>query len=344
MDVTPCNLSPDITVKDFKVLFDGVVQAIANFTKNSQTQITYTGGIIASTTVVVQRDTPITRVAELEYRTRISTVNWEAEFNRIHRVLNEYEVNGAGSTSIPSFGNPSDAAFSAAWDGDTAQTVTRNALYDQLITRAPNVNPTFTGTVTVPDRADLSGNSNAANTRYVDTRVVNALGASPSLGGVPTSTAPAQFTNTNQVATAAFAQATFRPAFRLWKNNSQNDINATLTRVTWSVTQTNLGATISFNQFVCPAGAGGYYLFHFALQMQATSAVADYGGGHIQVNGSTVYSAYLTLGTGIIQTVTGSVLVLLAPGNTVGIAAAGGASNNVNVLSSSWFQGLRLGI
>jgi hypothetical protein len=134
VDVTVCKLSPDLTVKDFKVLFNGVVNSLANFTKNSQTLITYSGtALTVSTAVVVQRDTPITRVAELLIpRAKVSITNWEAEFNLLHRVLNEYELNGVGQTSIPTFGNPSNDPFGVSWSGDATQTATRNTLYNKF--------------------------------------------------------------------------------------------------------------------------------------------------------------------------------------------------------------------
>ena len=89
VDVTNCNLSTDLTVKDFIVEFSGIVQSNSNFTKTSSTLLTYTGGSISSTTVTVFRDTDVARVQEVTYADRITSSLWENEFNRIHRILSE---------------------------------------------------------------------------------------------------------------------------------------------------------------------------------------------------------------------------------------------------------------
>lgn len=57
----------------------------------------------------------------------------------------------------------------------------------QLNTKAPSASPTFTGTVTVPDRSDADNSTAAANTKYVDNALSDALADAavlPPLSGV----------------------------------------------------------------------------------------------------------------------------------------------------------------
>ena len=92
VDVTNANLDPLLTLKDFIVRFDNVVQNNADFTKTSQTIITYNGVAIPSSTVTIQRDTPNERVKELTFGDRLQSPEYEAEFNRVHRLINENEL------------------------------------------------------------------------------------------------------------------------------------------------------------------------------------------------------------------------------------------------------------
>lgn len=92
VDVTACNLSADLSDKDFTVTFDGVGQALTNFTKTTQTLITYSGASIPSTTVVIDRQTDIERVQEIRYGDRLQSAVWEGEFNTIHKILNEFVI------------------------------------------------------------------------------------------------------------------------------------------------------------------------------------------------------------------------------------------------------------
>jgi len=89
IDVTNANLSTDLTVKDFLVEFESVVQDNSDFTKSSSTLLTYNGIAIPSSEVAVYRDTPVIRIQEVTYADRITSSLWEAEFNRMHRILAE---------------------------------------------------------------------------------------------------------------------------------------------------------------------------------------------------------------------------------------------------------------
>jgi len=94
IDVTDCNLTTDLTVKDFLVTFDGGTSYESNsdFTKLSATSLQYDGAAIGSSTVQVYRDTPVTRIQEVTYGDRMTSDLWEDEFNRIHRILAEVGI------------------------------------------------------------------------------------------------------------------------------------------------------------------------------------------------------------------------------------------------------------
>lgn len=94
IDVTDCNLTTDLTVKDFLFTFDGGASFENNtdFTKLSATSIQYDGASIASSTVTVYRDTPVTRIQEVTYGDRMTSDLWEDEFNRVHRILAEVGI------------------------------------------------------------------------------------------------------------------------------------------------------------------------------------------------------------------------------------------------------------
>ena len=92
VDVTNANLDPLLTLKDFIVRFDNVVQNNVDFTKTSQTIITYNGSAIPSSTVTIQRDTPNERVKCLTFGDRLQSAEYEAEFNRVHKLINENEL------------------------------------------------------------------------------------------------------------------------------------------------------------------------------------------------------------------------------------------------------------
>lgn len=93
VDVTACNLDPDLTLKDFYVEFDSLTQDNVDFTKTSVTVITYTGVAIGSTEVVIGRATPIERIKCVTYGDRFQSAEYEAEFNRVHKALSDQALN-----------------------------------------------------------------------------------------------------------------------------------------------------------------------------------------------------------------------------------------------------------
>ena len=100
VDVTNANLDPDLTLKDFIVKFDDVIQGNADFTKTSVTIITYNGAALGSPTqVVISRDTPNDRIKFLTFGDRLQSAEYEAEFNRVHKLINDNTINALGDNS-----------------------------------------------------------------------------------------------------------------------------------------------------------------------------------------------------------------------------------------------------
>lgn len=136
VNVTACNLDTSTGNKDFEVTTGTTIYSNALFIKTSATSLTYTGAALpASTSITVKRVTPITRIAELiGYGSKISTVSYEAELNRLQKICAEFIdriVNLEAGGGIG--GSPvNDGVYSAAWDGDTSGAPSRNAVYDKI--------------------------------------------------------------------------------------------------------------------------------------------------------------------------------------------------------------------
>ena len=222
IDVTACNLSTDLTEKDFVVLFDDVSQSVADFTKTTSTTLTYTGSSIPSTSVEVRRSTPEDPYRLINYRDQFSSDDWNRELERISR--RQVEINTFGVNSVGDLdGTVRDDAYSGSWNSDIANAATRNALYDKfeamedayqaddtalqanIDLKAPLASPTFTGVVTVPTASADDNTTKAASTAYVQTELADyAPLASPVFTGTPTAPTPVVDTNNTSIATTAY--------------------------------------------------------------------------------------------------------------------------------------------
>jgi len=88
IDVTLCNLSASLAEKDFDPYTNGGINLLSNWTKTSQVLLTYTGvALPASTPISIVRRTPIVRVQELVYGSRLNTANYEGELNSLHKMM-----------------------------------------------------------------------------------------------------------------------------------------------------------------------------------------------------------------------------------------------------------------
>jgi len=216
VDVTPCNLDPDTTIKDFRVLFDGTLQSNSDFNKNSQTQIEYTGSSISSTTVEIRRVTPPDRIQEVSFGAKFSSALWEAELNRQSKIAHELELNGALGGNTFTAPGIKDDAFGSGWNGDTSNGASRNALFDEITLRAPKQSPTIdnlgltaiAGNNTAPTVGISNDNNIIATTAFVHGRIDNDLANDPALGdGSTLTSSPSVSDDSDQIATTSFVHS-----------------------------------------------------------------------------------------------------------------------------------------
>lgn len=86
-----------------------------------------------------------------------------------------------------------DTAYSSAWNGETANAPSRNAVYDQVELKANLASPTFTGTVTIP------------------TAAVTTMSGTPDFTGNATAITQTAGNNSTRLATTAFVATSFAP-------------------------------------------------------------------------------------------------------------------------------------
>jgi hypothetical protein len=177
LNVTVCNLLPDILIQDFIVLHASVPVPANQYNKLSQTSIQYVGSSIGTTAIEVRRRTPVSQIIieNPAFLQRLSSARYNQQLDRIQRYLEEVDLNGSGPGAIVSSPAPINTPFGVSWSSDTFFSATRKAIYDQVITLAPTASPTFTGT--------------------------------PTFTGIPTAPTPSPGDNTFKVATTAFVQA-----------------------------------------------------------------------------------------------------------------------------------------
>lgn len=215
--VTACNLLPDLSIKDFIVLIDSVLEPNANITKTSQTVLTYTGASISSSTVEVRRVTPNDRFQEITFAERLSSTVYNEEIDRAIRRGYEATLNGIGPGSTVTTVAPTNDAYPAGWSTDTVRSRTANRLFEEFEKRGTlSENEAVTGDWTAPTQTDADGSTKLATTAYSDTRVTNALTGSPALGGNPTAPTQADGNNSTRIANTAFVHN-----FPIWREVGQ---------------------------------------------------------------------------------------------------------------------------
>lgn len=101
IDVTPCNLDPDLSIKDFVAVYQirGSLPVVLNndtLDKNSRTVLTYNGiNLEAGVTIAVNRDTTALRVQEtIRIGSVVSSSVVDAEVQNIYKLLAE-RINSA---------------------------------------------------------------------------------------------------------------------------------------------------------------------------------------------------------------------------------------------------------
>jgi len=190
VNVAPANLNDNLTEKDFEIRINGLVNSNNNWDKTSRTVLTYTGpAVTAGLSLEIRRKTPPNLLTLAEFGERISSQEYNNEFERRARIDYEIVLNsgGGGGGGLP----PLDDAFGVLWNGDITYAPTRNAVYDWGVGLAPLANPAFTGNPTAPTQAPGNNSTRLATTAFINTALTSyAPLASPVFTGNPT--APSQ--------------------------------------------------------------------------------------------------------------------------------------------------------
>ena len=213
IDTTAANLSEDLNTKDFLVLdqTNEVTLSNVNFTKTSQTVLTYSGPDIGTDiSLEVRRNTPVERFQIQQFGNKFDSSVYNEEVDRILGRVFEITLFGAGATEffIPT---PQNQAYGATWATDLVRGRTANVLYAEmeLMPRLAD-NETITGTrifqgavtvdnttLTIDTDASIVANGNLdINSSSADfTGVTNFTRATPSTP-----------TNNTEVSTTAFVR------------------------------------------------------------------------------------------------------------------------------------------
>lgn len=213
IDVTAANLSEDLNTKDFLVLdqTNEVTLSNVNFTKTSQTVLTYSGADIGTDiSLEVRRNTPVERFQIQQFGNKFDTTTYNEEVDRILGRIFEITLFGAGATEffIPT---PQNQAYGATWASDLVRGRTANVLYAEmeLMPRLAD-NETITGTrvfqgaVTV-DNTTLTIDTDAS---IVANGNLDINSSSADFTGVTnfTRSTPSTPTNNTEVSTTAFVR------------------------------------------------------------------------------------------------------------------------------------------
>lgn len=171
VDVTALDLSPDLGTKDFLIQHNTVQQSLGSYQKTTPQLLTYVGpNLDPGTAVKIYRDSP-SDIPDLSFGAINSSTETNARFEAASRALADFRVflGDLSSSTTPSVNDP----FSIAWDGDTFNAPTRNALYDYLIGLAPLVSPALTGVPTAPTASFSVNTTQIATTAFVQAQFTN---------------------------------------------------------------------------------------------------------------------------------------------------------------------------
>lgn len=173
VDVTLADLYTNLTVKDFKIYYNGTEQGtteLDKWTKTTRTQLTYSGvsALLQNDVVRIQRKTPLSVIQTVAPFETISSSAWNAEFDRVLRRDEEYEE--FGLTVAPT--TVSDAVYSSGWNGVTDQAPSKNAVYDKINTIDSTISNLakpihhMAGRLTVTSGTPIVGSNASSTTIY----------------------------------------------------------------------------------------------------------------------------------------------------------------------------------
>lgn len=208
IDVTACNLDPDLTLKDFTVKFDGVVTSNTDFTKTSVTLLTYSGVAIPSTSVSVIRDTPNDRVYCVQFGDRLQSSTYEAEFNRVHKLINEGDIEGDINVAVTPADTVPSTLFNKVAQGSNIQVSVLNPGADE--------------------RLQISASSTITSEPYVDINSVAAVPVSTGTDAIALGD-NTQATASKSIALGSGAESTADNGIAVGENAEASAVEATAT-------------------------------------------------------------------------------------------------------------------
>ena len=214
IDVTAASLNENLLVKDFLVLdqTNEITLSNTNFTKTSQTVLTYSGPDIGTdVSLEVRRNTPVERFQVQQFTNKFDSSTYNEEIDRILGRIFEITLFGAGATEffIPT---PQNQAYGATWATDQVRGRTANVLYDEmeLMPRLADDEVitgtrTFQNSVLVQNTGFIVDSNSTAE--FNGTMDVNASSADFTGTTSMTRGTPATATNNTEIATTAFVRA-----------------------------------------------------------------------------------------------------------------------------------------
>lgn len=200
VDVTNCNLSDDLTEKDFVVIqiTDAAVINNSDITKDSATQISYSGSDVGTDIEIqVNRFTEAERYQDITFGALLSSSVYNEEIDNILRMLYELQIGNEAATNIQS--TPLNEAYGPSWSTDTTKARTAKVIYDEMEKKADSdavqtalddkadlVSPNFSGTATVPTAPNVTDSNQIASTEFVQNVVQAAKEALFPVGSIYT--------------------------------------------------------------------------------------------------------------------------------------------------------------
>lgn len=225
VDVTACVLSSNTAEKDIQIFHNGAAANIGDYTKTTPTLLTYNGASLAASTVVeIHRFTDFGPLTIVGYADRLSSSGYNAELDRLHRIIAEGRLNGIGGQAAIAITLDNAPYSYAVWSLDTVKGATRQAIANQFLatdnnvaTKAPLASPALTGTPTTPSPPASDATLKIANTGWAQAEFLNKLGGTVTgttdFQGITTAITRAANDNTTKLATTAYCDGNFVDLF-----------------------------------------------------------------------------------------------------------------------------------
>lgn len=217
VDVTACKLSTNTSEKDFLVFHNGLVANVGDYTKTTPTLLTFNGASLGGGTVVeIHRYTADGQINVVGYADRLSSADYNAELERLHRIIAEARINGLGGLGSISVTIDNGAYDFAVWSIDTIRGASRQTLANKFAameaidaTKAPLNSPALVGTPTAVSPATGDSTLRIANTGWAQGEFLNKTSGgivtgTVDLQGSTTAITRAVDTNNTQLATTGF--------------------------------------------------------------------------------------------------------------------------------------------